>query len=172
MIFKNKSRLLIEVLEVLIMVFALSWFSRTYLFELLQVTQKGMLPTLGPNSHVIVDKTISKRIGSLKRGEIVVYLDDNTKYYSIKRLIGLNGDEVEIRNGFTYINREPLFEPYAYIPITYELKPIIIPKGYFFVLNDNRSLEKDPKVSGIISQKNLVGEVIFCYWPAAKIKSL
>ncbi len=169
---RSKSKFLIELLEVIIIVFALSWFSKTFIFGFAQMPDDSMLPTLGVNNHILVDKCFYKNTRTLKRGDIVVFLTDNNQNENIKRLIGLAGDKIEIRNGFTYVNDKPLYEPYAHIPITNQFKPIIVPDDHIFVLNDNRTAKDDSRLTGSIPKENLVGKAVLCYWPWPRIKSL
>lgn len=172
MISKDLSKSLIEILEVLIVVFALSWFVNTYIFGFAQVKHNGMLPTLGHNDQVLMYKSPMNNFSSLKRGDIVVFSKDTEPENSINRVIGLAGEKIEIRNGFTYINGKPIYEPYAYTPITNDFNPTIVPRNHVFVLNDNRLEKNDSRTFGSIPQEDLIGKAIFRYWPWTKIKGL
>lgn len=164
-------KIIIEVLEVIILFLALSWFTKTYLFSFYQVNEEGMLPTLGPNNHVIVNK-FNQDDKSIGRDHIIVFQSERSTAPSIKRLIGYAGDKIEIRNGFTYVNGVPLYEPYAYTPVAYSFAPVTVPKDHVFVLNDNRIDHNDSRSFGCISNDSIIGRAVFCYWPWTKIKSL
>lgn len=172
MIFKNRSRFIIEVLEILILVFALSWFVNTFVFGLTQVKDNGMLPALERGDQVLINKSPINGFGALEGGDIVVFRQAPDQENRVKRLIGLAGDKIEIRNGFTYVNGNPIYEPYANTPVTCQFQAITVPQDHVFVLNDDRSETNDSRTLGSIREDNLIGEAIFCYWPWAKIKSL
>lgn len=175
MIPKKKASLpfeIIEIIEIILIVFALSWFTKTYLLQFVQVGDKCMLPTLNNNSIVFIDKFFAQKLNIIKRGDIVAYCPADSKKTEIKRLVGLPGDKVEIRNGYTYVNGEPCYEPYAQISVDYVFKPVIIPDGHFFVLNDNRSDNFDSRIIGPIPIQSLDGKALFTIWPLLSIKSL
>lgn len=172
MIPKKKELLPLEIIEIILIVFALSWFTKTYLLQFAQVGDKSMLPTLDDNSIVFIDKFFAKKLNILNRGDIIAYCPEDSKKTEIKRLVGLPGDRVEIRNGFTYVNGEPLYEPYALIPVDYVFMPVIIPEGHFFVLNDNRSENNDSRLIGPIGFQYMEGKALFTVWPLLNIKSL
>lgn len=168
---KKTLKITAEILEVLIVIFALSWFAQTNLFEFTTVKDDGMLPTLSSNNRVLVDKCFINDESSLSRGEIIVFTDNGGEK-SIKRVIALAGDKVEIRNGFTYINGKPQYEPYAYTPVTTVFSQIIVPRNHVFVLNDNRAEQNDSRLNGSIPHKRIVGKAVLCYWPWPNLKVL
>jgi len=111
-------------------------------------------------------------MNTMERGDIVAYLSPEKDSIEIKRLIGLPGDIVEIRNGYTYVNGQPLYEPYAQIPVTYTFKPIVVSEDELFVLNDNRTEEDDSRSDGNVSFDKLEGKALLCVWPLTGMKSL
>jgi len=160
----------IEIVEIILIVFALSWGIRTFVFDFAKVHDNGMFPNLRQNNHVFVDKFIKNT--TITRGSVVVlYYEDNGEE-SLRRLIGLAGDKVEIRNGFAYVNDQPFYIKNAITPITYTFPPVTVPEGQVFVLNDNRTDENDSRTWGSISEEQIVGEAEFCYWPWQYIKAL
>lgn len=168
----KKTRLHLEIIEILIIVFALSWFMKTYLVQFAQVGGSTMLPTLSQNNIVLVDKFFHIKMNTMERGDIVAYLSPEEDSIEIKRLIGLPGDTVEIRNGYTYVNGQPLYEPYAQIPVSYTFEPIIVSEDELFVLNDNRTEEGDSRSDGNLSFNKLKGKALLCVWPLTSMKSL
>ena len=172
MLSAKKSRLPFEIIEIIIITFALSWFMKTYLIEFAKIEDRSMLPTLRPNNVVLVDKFIYSRFDTLDRGDIVVYLSPDKGKTEVKRVIGLPGDTVEIRNGYTYINGQPLYEPYAEIPVSYLFNPVIVPESELFVLNDNRDRINDSREFGNLPLERLEGKALFSVWPITSIKGL
>jgi signal peptidase I len=126
-----------------------------------------MLPTLQSSDYVYVDKLFKK---NLERGNLVVL--DFQEDRKVIRLIGLAGDKVEIRNGYAYVNNEPLYEPYATTPITYKFDPVIVPEDHVFLLNDYRVNENDSRKLGSTPIENILGKALFCFWPVHQIKLL
>lgn len=168
----KKNRLLFEIIEIIIITFALSWFMKTYLIEFAKIEDNSMLPTLSPNSVVLVDKFMYSKLDNLNRGDIVVYLTSDKYSAEIKRVIGLPGDMVEIRNGFTYVNGRPIYEPYAEMPVAYLFEPVTVSNYELFVLNDNRDNNDDSRTAGNLSLQQLEGKALLSIWPVTSIKGL
>lgn len=166
---KDKTKFVLEVIEILIIVFALSWFSKTYIVGFAGVKDSAMLPALSSNSQVFVVK-FQRTAKTLTRGDIIVFQAAGNN--SVKRLIGLPGDQIELRNGFVYINGQPRYEPYAQTPATMKMETVIVPKDSFFVLNDNRSEQDDSRKFGCIPIQDIMGKAVLCYWPWSQIKIL
>jgi len=165
-----KAKDYLQIIEIMIIVFALSWFAKTFIFGFAQAGDDGMLPLLGRNDWVFVDKVGLK---TLSRKDIVVIKQDTGgQDMMIRRLIGLSGDKIEVRNGYAYVNDQPLYIPKAYTPVTYTFTPVIVPEGYVFLLNDNRTDENDSRTWGSIPRDRVIGKAQFCFWPWARIKGL
>lgn len=167
---RNYTQFVIEILEIAIITFALSWFLKTYLLGFATVKDSGMFPTLDKHHQVFMVKIFNNLV-TLENGDIIVYMDKNQDQ-KIKRIIGLAGNEIEIRNGFTYINEKPLYEPYAHIPLTYQFSKLTVSKDHVFVLNDNRFDQNDSRLTGSIPKDQIIGKAIFCYWPWSNLKGL
>ncbi|MBV4418851.1 signal peptidase I [Clostridium tyrobutyricum] len=155
-------------LSILIAV-VLAFVFHTYVFARSDVTGPSMQPTFH-NNDIIFQERISTAIGKINRGEIVVFnsKDENNSNY-IKRVIGIEGDTVDIKNGRVYLNGKCLEE--SYLPKGTVTEPnsyttqYIIPKGYIFVLGDNRGNSTDSRILGPINIKDVKGHVIFRVYP-------
>lgn len=146
-----------------------------YVITLEQVIGPSMSPTLKSNDVVILNKFIYK-FKDIKRGDIVSFNYSDTKYL-IKRIIGLPGESVEIRDNKVYIGDKVLNEPYLknidmddfslYEDLGYQT----IPKDMYFVLGDNRNNSKDSRniEVGLIKKSDIVGRVKVRIWPLNKI---
>lgn len=119
-----------------------------------------------------VDQSGSHRIYPFdppERGDIVVFnppVSANKPY--IKRIVGLPGETVEIKEGYVYVNSQRLDEPYISGAITECLgscKPETVPEGSVFVLGDNRQNSSDSRSFGSITVESIVGKAWFTYWP-------
>ncbi|ADY56058.1 signal peptidase I [Syntrophobotulus glycolicus DSM 8271] len=155
-----------DIIEISLILFALSWVLKTYCFGLLTVEDQAMQPTLPASSMVAVYKGPD----IWKRGEIVSYSSPDNAKLLIKRVIGLSGDTVEIRNGLTFINNQPLYEPYQPEKTTFDLPAVLVPENHIFVMNDNRHMRDDSRFNGLVETGLVQGKVLICYWPLSKIK--
>jgi signal peptidase I len=101
-----------------------------------------------------------------ERGDIIVfeYPRDPSRDF-IKRVIGVPGDVVAIRDGEVLVNGQPLREPYIEAPPDYVMAPERVPAGQYFVLGDNRNNSSDSHVWGMVPWQNIIGEAWVSYWP-------
>ncbi len=91
----------------------------------------------------------------------------------IKRVIGLPGEKVEMKNGKVYINDKPLKEPYVDEALNYEYGPVIVPPNGLFVMGDNRNHSFDSHYwNAWLTQDRLKGKAFVTYWPPGHIKLL
>ncbi len=137
-----------------------------------RVQQESMEPTVRPEQYVLVDK-LTPRLTGYGRGDIVVFeppatwADPGTEF--IKRVIGLPGDRVELRDGAVYIDGALLREPYllAHVrtdPIGSE-RAWTVPSGELFVMGDNRPDSADSRVFGPVPIASVTGRAWLRYWP-------
>jgi signal peptidase I len=131
-----------------------------------RVQGPGMSRSLNDGDRIF----ISKRIGNLQRGDIVIfyYPKDPTKSY-IKRIVGLPGELIELRDGKTFINDTPLDEPYvdqALNQALADMKSVRIPDQNYFVMGDNRDHSSDSRFWGTLPKSYIYGKVISRYWPS------
>ena len=116
---------------------------------------------------------------SYQRGEVIVFYKPGMDGSLIKRVIGLPGEELEIKNGNFYINGRKLVENYL-PPGTYtkggtflpENKLIIIPSDSYFISGDNRSVSNDSRYLGFIKKDWMQGDVIFRIWPLDRLTGI
>jgi signal peptidase I len=107
---------------------------------------------------------------TIHRGEIVVFLyPKNPEEAFLKRVIGVGGDQIEIRNGVVYLNSSPLEEPYVIHrrPTQFareQMQPVRVPHGSFFVMGDNRDNSSDSREWGFVPEQNVIGQPLFVYW--------
>jgi len=143
-----------------------------------QVKQQSMQQTLEPEQYVLVDK-LTPRFDDYKRGDIVVFnppenwAGDGTPF--IKRVIGIGGDQLEIRDdGYVYVNDTRLDEKTYLFAVDGEPQrtdaPLdgahwLVEEGEFFVMGDHRSNSADSRVFGPISRGDIIGRAWLRYWP-------
>lgn len=172
---KSTKRFIIELLEIVAVAFVLSWLLRTFVIEARKVPTGSMLPTIQLEDRLIVDKIYFKRFDEIKPGDVVVFHpppEANATDDYIKRVIGLAGDKVEIRNRVTYVNDQPLDEPYVTDPARYDYGPVIVPEDSIFVMGDNRNSSADSREWGFLPVENITGRTLFCYWPLSHFGTL
>lgn len=144
-----------------------------FLYQPVKVEGTSMMPSLVDKERIFINK-FSYRFGfgSVERGDTVVfwYPGDLSKSY-IKRVIGLPGDLVSIRNGVVSVNGKTLKEDY--VPPEYRdhsnMDPYRVPQGDYFVLGDHRSFSNDSRSWGPVPRANIYGKAVFVYWPLDKI---
>jgi signal peptidase I len=125
---------------------------------------QSMEPNLHNQQHVIVEK-ISHKFDSLKRGDVVVIDVDDSEIPLIKRVVGLPGETIEIRDGQVFIDGRILVEPYLENVPRQSYGPVEIPPAYIFVLGDNRGASNDSRFFGPVSMEQIIGTAWFSYWP-------
>ncbi|NLJ80621.1 MAG: signal peptidase I [Firmicutes bacterium] len=165
-----------EYVESLAIAIVLALFIITFIAQSFLVEGSSMEPSLHHGQRLLVEK-VSYRFGEPQRGEIIVfkYPGDRRRKF-IKRVIGVPGDEVLIKNGFLYINGVRLEEDFINGPTygSYSAPshgPLSVPLDHYFVLGDNRRNSDDSRYPdvGFIPKKEIVGRALFVYWPLTQI---
>jgi signal peptidase I len=145
----------------------LGLFVLVFLFQPFRVEGVSMLPGLRDRDRIIVSK-LSYRLGAIERGDVVVFWfpDDPSKSF-VKRVIGLPGDVVEIRDGAVLVNGRRLSEPW--LRDDYRLResrpPVEVEPGFYYVLGDHRSHSFDSRLWGLVPERYINGKVVLAYWP-------
>jgi signal peptidase I len=186
---------LVDVLFNIIVIVAIVAGIRTFLVSPFQVEGGSMTSTLENNEYIIINK-LSYYLGEPNRGDIVVFRpeSDPQKYY-VKRVIGLPGDEVTIRDGYVYLKKagddtevkleEPYLDDrnagktYRHPPLSGDTSPerFTVPTDHYFVMGDNRQGSLDSRSfmgAGssplpYVPQENIKGKVWFIALPISKI---
>jgi len=154
--------------------FLLSIVIRTYVLDTRIVPTGSMLPTIQLQDRLIVDKFVYK-FKPLERGDVIVFKAPDSADEDldlVKRLIGLPGEEVQIKDGKVWIDGKCLNEPYVSSPPNYEYGPVVVPEGQYFFLGDNRNQSKDSHIWGFMPSENVLGRVWVRYWPLSGIGHL
>lgn len=152
---------------------------RTYILGPYKIPTGSMIPTFLIGDRIFVDK-VTFRFREPKAGEIIVfkYPMDQKKDF-VKRLVGLPGDRIEIREGKLYINGNVMDDPpfsnyYYYNREDWKYgksgQTIEVPEGQFFVLGDNSDQSSDSRYWGFVPKKDLVGRAVIIWWPPNRIK--
>lgn len=165
---RSTKRFLFETLEIVIFAFIISWGLRSTVVEAVTIPSGSMLPTIQLQDRLVVDK-LSYKLTEIKGGDVIVFHPlinvDPSGVLWIKRVIGLPGEKVEIKEGKVFINDHVLTESYEMAKPNYTYGPWLIPKDSYFVLGDNRNDSLDSHYWGVLPAKNVVGRALFRYWP-------
>lgn len=165
---------ILELLETLLLALIVFLAVQMFVAQPYQVQQESMENTLMPDQYVLVDK-LSPVFDDYNQGDIVVFTPpegwshDDADTPFIKRVVGLPGDEIDIRGGKVYVNDVELDEPYVF-----NHEPTGVPdsthiwtvgEDQLFVLGDHRSASQDSRHFGPIDRSTVIGRAWMRYWP-------
>ncbi|MFC1876038.1 signal peptidase I [Thermodesulfobacteriota bacterium] len=183
---ENKKSGLRENIEAIAIAILLALFIRTFVVQAFKIPSGSMKETLQIGDHILVNKFIygikipfvQKTIIPIKeprKDDIIVFkYPENPKLDFIKRVVGVEGDIIEIRNKKLYVNDELVERKYAIhtdphiIPAVYNKRdnfgPVIVPPDSLFVMGDNRDNSKDSRFWGFVNLKAIKGKAFMIYW--------
>ena len=145
-----------------------------FLYQPVKVEGTSMAPLLSDQERIFINKFVY-RFEPIQRGDVVVfwYPLDHSKSF-IKRVVGLPGESVEIRQGAVYVDGKIVREPY--VPPQYEdlsdFGPVRVPPDNYFVMGDHRISSNDSRVFGPVASRFIYGRAVFAYWPVDHFGSL
>jgi signal peptidase I len=145
-----------------------------FLYQPVKVEGTSMAPLLSDQERIFINKFVY-RFEPIQRGDVVVfwYPLDHSKSF-IKRVVGLPGETVEIRQGVVYVDGKMVPEPY--VPPQYEdlsdFGPVRVETDHYFVMGDHRISSNDSRVFGSVASRFIYGRAVFAYWPVDHFGSL
>lgn len=161
------------VVSILIAV-VLAFFIRYFIVELYMVEGPSMRPTLLNGERLVVNKFLY-RFKTPERGEVIVfrYPRDPSRDF-IKRVIGVPGDTIEIKEGRVFVNGQLQNETYILEKTKGSYPLATVPEGHVFVMGDNRNNSEDSRFRdvGFVSYDLIKGKAIVVFWPVDHLKSL
>ncbi len=180
---KSKLR---EYVEAILLAIVIAFFIRTFVIQAYKIPSGSMKPTLLIGDHILVSKfnygvklpfirSTLIPVGTPKRGDIIVFIypEDRSKDF-IKRVIGVPGDTVEIRDKKVFLNGQPMNDPHGVhsdnltIPGAVQPRdnfgPVKVPEGKLFVMGDNRDESYDSRFWGFVDMKDVLGKALIIYW--------
>ena len=154
-----------EALETILPAILIAILINLFLAQPTRVHGQSMEPNLHTDQRLVVEK-ISYRLHGPRRGDIVVFsMPQQSEELLIKRVIGLPGEEVEIRDGTVFIDGTPLDEPYLSQETRGRYGPEMVPPLHIFVLGDNRSFSNDSRAFDAVPIEDILGRAWLSYWP-------
>ncbi len=169
---------IIKKCKIIILLFSLSLFIESYILGLTVVSGESMMNTIKDNDRILVNK-ISYYFEKPARGDVVIFnppIEGREKELFIKRIIAVSGDYFEIKDNILYLNGVAINEEHININNSnkkeFKITSGKVPKGYVYVLGDNRDNSNDSRVFGFVPIKNLRGKALTKVWPIGGIKSL
>lgn len=173
-----------ENIEAILIAVVLALFIRAFVVQAFKIPSGSMLETLQIGDHILVNKFIYGTrvpftdlsvlpVREPRRGDIIVFkypLDEKRDF--IKRLIGLPGDTVEVRNKVVYVNEEKLNDEAYVIHRDSNLMPgqrdnfgpVTVPEESYFVMGDNRDGSFDSRFWGYVKEEEILGKALIIYW--------
>jgi signal peptidase I len=190
---------LLELVLIVAVALGLALGIQAFLVKPYRIPSESMVPTLEIGQRVLVDR-ISKHWNDYGRGDILVFkppagadtttcgvqhsetspCPTPTKERSdtnfIKRIVGVGGDRIKVLGGHVYVNGKEQKEPFARFSDSCDIcnlpDDIEVPKGYYFMMGDNRGASADSRVWGPIPKDWVIGQAFATYWPPKKIGTL
>jgi signal peptidase I len=181
-----------EYFESIVIAVILALFVRTWVVQAFKIPTGSMENNLLVGDHLLVNKfrygptalDIERAvmpIAPIRRGEVVVfkYPEDPERDF-IKRVIGLPGETLEVRQKKVYVNGTPLEEPYVHFlqpagaygefaafDVREQYGPVTVPAGHYFVMGDNRDNSQDSRYWGFLPREYIKGKALVVYWSFA-----
>jgi signal peptidase I len=144
-----------------------------FLYQPVRVEGTSMQPTLENEERIFINKFVYRfGLADIGRGDMIVFWfpRDPSKSY-IKRVIGVPGDTVEVRDGTVYVNSRPLAESYVAEEnrdhVSKELQRL--KSDEYFVLGDRRNSSNDSRAWGTVPRSYIYGKAVFAYWPLDRL---
>ncbi len=157
--------------ETIVVALVLALIIRAFFLQVFWIPSGSMEPTLDISDRIVVNKVVYN-FRPPARFEIVVFRAvpamGAEKKDLIKRLVGLPGETLEVKDGVININGQPAFETHPMNQDYANFGPIEIPADSYFVMGDNRPASADSRYWGFLPRKNVIGKTFLRIWPLTK----
>lgn len=129
-----------------------------FVFSPYAINGQSMLPTYQGGERVIVNK-LAYTLFEPDYEEIVIFHEEKEQKHLVKRIVGLPGDTIEIKDGYLVRNGVIYEEPYVLEETSSNFEAVTVPEGHVYVLGDNRNNSTDSRVLGTIPEEDIIGKV-------------
>lgn len=143
---------------------------RFFVFEFIRVDGPSMEPTLYTDEYVFMER-VTYWFRTPLRGDIVICSFPGSSESFVKRIIGLPGERISVKDGVLYIDGVPNYEYYEGY-IDEGMDEVTVPEDSVIVMGDNRNKSRDSRSVGSIEYKGILGKALFVIWPLDKIHGL
>lgn len=163
---EDSASMIWETLQTLVLAGLLIVFFRTFVFQNFVVEGSSMIPTLTQSDRLIVSR-ISYYLGQPERGDIIVFqYPYGPDRDFVKRVIGLPGETIVLKNGQVFIDDKPLqSEPYVKNKSRDTHDPVTLGEDEYFVMGDNRTGSSDSRSWGPLQRHFIIGKAWLIYYP-------
>lgn len=175
---KKRKNMWLEISVYILLLFFCGFVVPQFILQRTIIKGSSMESNLYHGENVLVEK-VSKHFKDFERFDIIVFYPygKGTEEYYIKRVIGLPGEEIQIKDSTIYINGEVLEEDYGKDPMEtggIAEEPIILGEDEYFVLGDNRLISQDSRSEAVgpVSKDKIAGKVLVRIWPFSKFGSV
>jgi len=154
-----------EFITTIIPAILIALFINVYIAEAAEI-EAG--PSMQPNFYAgyrVMTEKVSYYLHLPRRGDVVVVERPENEGNLIKRVIGLPGETIEVRNGHAIINGEPIDEPWVANFGGRDVASTRIPEDHIFIMGDNRPVSRDSREIGPVQIDSIIGRGWFVYWP-------
>jgi len=148
---------------------------RAFLFTIIRVDGPSMMNTLHDGDRLYVNVLDMKMNGPERFDVVILHYPGRSEQF-VKRVIGLPGDTIEVKEGTLYVNGEAMEEEFLSAERTARfsksannIPAILVPEGQYFVMGDNRDNSNDSRNVGFITEDMFVGKVRYIIWPFSRI---
>jgi len=161
---------IVETLDACIFAAVISLLIITFVVQAFYIPSGSMEPTLMVDDRILVAKFLY-RIEPIRSGDVIVFRYPlNPSRDFVKRVIGLPGARVQLKEGVVYLDDTRVSEKgYTLRPDFGNYGPITVPRNEYFVLGDNRNNSEDSRFFGYVPRANIIGKAIFIYWPVQRV---
>ncbi|MDH5477849.1 MAG: signal peptidase I [Nitrospinota bacterium] len=160
----------LEFLKAVAIALALALFIRTFMFQPFKIPSESMVPTLLVGDHLLVNKMVYL-LNDPERGDIVVFRPPHEPDKDfVKRIIGLPGETILLRNNVVHVDGKAIDEPWAIYeshhgyPGMGDFGPVRVPEGKLFMMGDNRHNSQDSRVWGFLDKSAIHGKAFIIHW--------
>jgi signal peptidase I len=184
---RHQRRWVVETTAVVILAVVVALLLRSFVVGTYSIPSTSMVPTLMVGDHIVVDK-LAYDLHGIHRSDIVVFTTPKNEHCAgppvpdlVKRVIGLPGDTISLKDGYVYIDGKRLSEPWLPATVRDEnlpgpagtpynlVRPFKVPTGDVYMMGDNRTMSCDSRYWGPVPESTIVGKVDMRIWPLSRI---
>ncbi len=172
---KKNFKEILDWVKTIALALLITFFIKIFIFDLTRIQGASMENTLFTDDIVVIEKISRNITHKYKRGDLIIFQSPIEEKLYVKRIIGMPGDKVELREGKFYINGTELDEPYYTTGSFTESKgenQWFLAYDEYFMVGDNRPKSNDSRKFGPVYENNFIGRALIRIWPLKQVKKL